>query len=153
MNTAPLADLDALREHLHTDHGIQLTCSNSEFVARTRAHWLTRSFQARPVPRVIAAARHLAATVPTAVASANDGQVVRAGLTAVGLADLFDVLVAREQVTQLKPAPDAYLLAAAQLATDPQRCLAFENTAEGITSARAAGIPVIDIREETGTVQ
>ncbi|WP_443051619.1 hypothetical protein [Streptomyces sp. NBC_00234] len=39
------------------------------------------------------------------MASANDGQVVRIGLTANGLADLFPIVVAREHVTRLKPAP------------------------------------------------
>ncbi|WP_051787915.1 MULTISPECIES: HAD family hydrolase [Streptomyces] len=153
LHDAPLADLGTLRERLHADLGLQLPCSDQEFVARTRAHWLAGSLRARPVPRVVSAARHLAAAVPTAVASANDGQVVRAGLAAVGLADLFDVLVAREHVTRLKPAPDAYLLAVAKLAVAPHRCLAFENTTEGITAARAAGIPVIDIREDTWAIR
>ncbi|KOU27418.1 hypothetical protein ADK53_37140 [Streptomyces sp. WM6373] len=153
LHDAPLADLAALRERLHADLGLHLPCSDREFVVRTRAHWLTRSLRARPVPRVVAAARHLAATIPTAVASANDGQVVHAGLAAVGLADLFGVIVAREHVALLKPAPDAYLLAAEKLGTAPHHCLAFENTAEGIAAARAAGIPVIDIRENIWTVQ
>ncbi|MDI1437304.1 HAD-IA family hydrolase [Polyangium sorediatum] len=83
----------------------------------------------------------------------NDGQVVRAGLAAVGLADLFHVLVAREHIARLKPAPDAFLLAAAQLAVAPHRCLAFENTDEGVRAARAAGMPVIDVRPSDWTVQ
>ncbi|MFF8916414.1 hypothetical protein ACF08M_24575 [Streptomyces sp. NPDC015032] len=37
--------------------------------------------------------------------SANDGQAVRAGLTAAGLTHLFAILVARGHVTRIKPAP------------------------------------------------
>ncbi|GAA4681408.1 HAD family phosphatase [Streptomyces chumphonensis] len=153
LRQAPLADLGALRARLRADLGLDLPCTDREFVARTRAHWLTGSVRARPVPPVAAAARHLAATVPIAVASANDGQVVRAGLAAVGLADVFNVVVAREHVAHLKPAPDAYLLAAARLHTDPHRCLAFENTCAGVAAAHAAGMPVIDVRQDTWTVR
>ncbi|MFC5666557.1 HAD family hydrolase [Kitasatospora misakiensis] len=150
LHNAPLADLTALRELLHRDLGLRLPDTDSEFVARTRAHWLTLARRARPVARVCAAARHLAsAAVPLAVASANDGQVVRAGLAASGLDGLFRTVVAREHVARLKPAPDAYLLAAARLAVPPDQCLAFENTDEGISAALGAGIPVIDIRDRT----
>lgn len=82
---APLADLTALRHQLQTDHGLPLPCTDAEFVHRARAHWLARTILVKPVPRVTALARHLAAAVPTAVASANDGHVVRAGLNAAGL--------------------------------------------------------------------
>ncbi|MFD3788742.1 HAD family hydrolase [Streptomyces cyaneofuscatus] len=150
---APLADLTALRERLHHDLGLQLPGTDAQFVARTRTHWLTQARQARPITRVVALARHLAGTVPIAVASANDGHVVRAGLGAIGLGDLFQIIVAREHVTHLKPAPDAYLLAAGELAVPPSRCLAFENTDEGITAALAADLPVIDVREHTWTAQ
>ncbi|MET9660453.1 HAD-IA family hydrolase [Streptomyces sp. NPDC006510] len=121
---------------------------------RARGHWLARTSLVRPVTRVAALARHLAATaVPMAVASANDGQVVRAGLDAAGVADQFPVLVAREHVTRLEPDPEAYLLAAAELGVPPHRCLAFENTDEGVTAALSAGMPVIDIRHEGWSVQ
>ncbi|MFB6532279.1 HAD family hydrolase [Streptomyces sp. NPDC056399] len=122
--------------------------SDAQFVARTRGHWLTLARRARPIPRVAAAARHLAARLPVAVASANDGQVVRAGLAAAGLADLFDLVIAREHVTRLKPKPDAYLLAVTQLAIAPERCLVFENTDDGITAALTVGMSVIDVGED-----
>ncbi|WP_327257243.1 HAD family hydrolase [Streptomyces sp. NBC_01244] len=153
LREAPLADLTALRDRLRIDLGLSLPCTDREFVDRTRSHWLTRTHLAQPVPRVAALARHLATTIPVAVASANDGQVVRAGLTAVGLADLFGVIVAREHVTRLKPAPDAYLQATAQLDLPPGRCLAFENTDEGIAAALTAGMPVIDVRRASWTIR
>lgn len=153
LRNAPLADLTALRERLRSDLGLQLPDTDAEFVTRTRSHWLTRARQARPVTRVATLARHLAGTMPMAVASANDGQVVRAGLAAIGLDDLFQTVIAREHVAHLKPAPDAYLLAAAELDVTPDQCLAFENTDEGITAALAADLPVIDVRNRTWTVR
>lgn len=153
LRDAPLAELTALRERLYRDLGLHLHDTDAEFVERTRAHWLTLARRARPVARVVAIARHLAATMPLAVASANDGQVVRAGLAASGLDGLFRTIVAREHVARLKPAPDVYVLAARKLAVVSDRCLAFENTDEGITAALTAGIPVIDIRHRSWTAQ
>jgi HAD superfamily hydrolase (TIGR01509 family) len=151
LRDAPLADLGEFRRWLRTELDLDLPCSDGEFVDRTRAHWLTRAEHVRPVTHVAAVARHMAGIVPLAVASANDGQVVRAGLAATGLGGLFEVVVAREHVSRLKPSPEAYLLAAEKLGVDPHRCLAFENTDEGITAASAAGVPVMDIRDEHWT--
>ena len=56
-----------------------------------------------------------------------------------------DVLVTAEDVTNGKPAPDAYVLAARQLAVDPSRCVVVEDAPAGIVSARAAGARVIGV--------
>ncbi|MFE1808682.1 HAD family hydrolase [Streptomyces sp. NPDC059533] len=84
-------------------------------------------------------------TVPLAVVSADDGRIVHAGLAATGLDGLFRTVIAREHVTRLKPAPEAYRLAARRLGPDPGRCLAFEDTDDGIAADRTAGMPV-DVR-------
>ncbi|MBV6695602.1 HAD family phosphatase [Kitasatospora aureofaciens] len=153
LQQAPLADLTQLRHRLHADLDLQLPCTDGEFVAIARGHWLSRSHQVRELPRVTNLARHLATTAPIAVASANDGRVVDAGLAAIGLTGLFQTIIAREHVERLKPDPACYLLAAAKLATDPTRCLAFENTDEGITAALTAGLTVIDIRATAWSAQ
>ncbi|MCX5114672.1 HAD family phosphatase [Streptomyces sp. NBC_00378] len=153
LQDAPLADIALLRQRLYTDLNLRLPCTDGEFVTIARRHWLTHSHQVREIPRVTAVARHLATTVPAAVASANDGRVVDAGLAAIGLAALFQTVVAREHVERLKPDPECYLLAAAELATEPARCLAFENTDEGVTAALAAGLTIIDVRATTWSAQ
>ncbi|MBV8155422.1 MAG: HAD-IA family hydrolase [Candidatus Eremiobacteraeota bacterium] len=55
------------------------------------------------------------------------------------------VLVSGDDVAQNKPAPDGYLAAAARLQVDPQRTLAIEDTADGVASARAAGMDVVAV--------
>ena len=72
------------------------------------------------------------------------GNVVAASLR--GLAGVVGAVVAREHVRRLKPAPDSYLLAARLLGAEPTRCVAYENSDEGITAAGAAGMDVIDVR-------
>jgi HAD superfamily hydrolase (TIGR01509 family) len=66
-------------------------------------------------------------------------------LTTLGLLDRFDTLVGAEDYEHSKPAPDAFLLAAARLGMAPQDCLVFEDTALGIQAATAAGMASVRV--------
>jgi len=57
------------------------------------------------------------------------------------------LLIAAEDVARGKPAPDCYSLAAGRLGVKPQECLVFEDSAHGVTAARAAGMEVVNVRE------
>jgi HAD superfamily hydrolase (TIGR01509 family) len=59
--------------------------------------------------------------------------------------DAFDVIVAGDDVLRGKPHPEPYLKAAEQLGFSPERCIAFEDSISGITSAEAAGTMAIGI--------
>ena len=63
-------------------------------------------------------------------------------LTSVGL-PMPPILVTSEDVSQGKPAPDGYRLAAKRLGLDPAACIVFEDAPAGIAAARGAGAPVI----------
>ena len=52
----------------------------------------------------------------------------------------FDSLSTRDQVDRGKPAPDLFLLAAAQLQLDPADFLVIEDSRHGFAAARAAGM-------------
>ncbi len=95
------------------------------------------------VPGAPAAARVLAADVPVAVASSAHSLVIRAGLRAAGLDDLFGVVVSSDDVATGKPAPDVYLEAARLLGADPARCVVVEDSLNGVLAGRAAGMRVV----------
>jgi HAD superfamily hydrolase (TIGR01509 family) len=61
------------------------------------------------------------------------------------LSDIFDVVLSGSDVTQTKPAPDIYLLAAERLRVSPARCLVFEDSESGGQAAKAAGMTVIAV--------
>src|SRR5207245_10261869 len=67
----------------------------------------------------------------------------RAGVTFhlahLGVAPLFHPTVAREDYPRPKPAPDAYLSAAAALGLAPGECAVVEDTERGLRAALAAG--------------
>ncbi|KUN40462.1 hypothetical protein AQJ30_07400 [Streptomyces longwoodensis] len=117
------------------------------FVQAARAYWFAHTDQITPITAAAAAARDAAEHAAIAVVSANYSDIVRAGLNVIGLNDLPWTVVGRDHVTHPKPAPDAYLHAAHLLDMAPGRCLAHEDTDEGITAATTAGMHVLDIRQ------
>ncbi len=57
----------------------------------------------------------------------------------------FAAVVTGDVVTHGKPHPEPYLTGAERLGLDPSRCLALEDSLNGLTSALAAGVPTIGI--------
>ena len=86
-----------------------------------------------------------AAGLKTAVASSSISEWVEGWLARHRIHDLFDAVCTRDQVAQVKPAPDLFLLAAARLGVAPEECLAFEDSPNGIRAARAAGMRCVAI--------
>lgn len=56
---------------------------------------------------------------------------------------IFDVIAAGDQVKAKKPAPDVFELALARLGLGPGACVAFEDSLNGVHSAKGAGLPVV----------
>jgi len=63
----------------------------------------------------------------------------------LGLRGLFGAIVTGDDVVRRKPAPDVYLEAARRLGVAPERCVAIEDSANGMRSAKAAGMRVVAI--------
>jgi len=57
--------------------------------------------------------------------------------------DAMDVIIAREDVSCGKPAPDAYQVALARTGLDPADVIAVEDTVSSAKAATRAGLPVI----------
>jgi HAD superfamily hydrolase (TIGR01509 family) len=55
----------------------------------------------------------------------------------------FAFVLGGDSVSRLKPEPDVYLLALSRLGLDARECLAFEDSANGIRAAHAAGLAVV----------
>ena len=79
------------------------------------------------------------AGVKMAVASAAPVTVIEQNLTRKNLRGYFDVLVGGNMVTNGKPAPDIFLLAAKKLNLAASDCYIFEDSFNGIRAANASG--------------
>ena len=80
-----------------------------------------------------------------ALASSSNRPVIDAVLDVSGLASLFEATVSSEEVARGKPAPDVFLEAARRLDVPPARCVAVEDSGNGIRAAHAAGMRVLAI--------
>ncbi len=107
---------------------------------------LARYGEAPPlIPGAVDAVRAIAKRWPVAIASSSNRELIDVVLAAAGLADVVRVAVSSEEVERGKPAPDVYLEAARRLGVDPSRCVAVEDSENGIRSAKAAGMSVVAI--------
>src|SRR5436305_9285299 len=82
---------------------------------------------------------------PLALASSANPSIISLVLDRSRLRDSFKATVSSEEVAQGKPAPDVYLEAARRLPADPARCVAVEDSSNGLRSAAAAGMAVVAI--------
>jgi HAD superfamily hydrolase (TIGR01509 family) len=83
------------------------------------------------------------------VASSSNRELIEVVLELSGLVRYFRATVSSEEVARGKPAPDVYLEAARRVDVAPERCAAIEDSHSGIRSAKAAGMRVIAIPNES----
>ena len=91
------------------------------------------------------AVRALAGRWPLGLASSSNREIIDLVLELAGFGDAFRVTVSSEEVERGKPAPDVYLEAARRLGAAPARCVAIEDSSNGLRSAHAAGMAVIAV--------
>lgn len=70
---------------------------------------------------------------------------VKEALESFGLMDYFKAIITSDDVSETKPSPRPYLIAATQLEVDPKDCIVIENAPLGIHSGKSAGMKVIGI--------
>lgn len=92
----------------------------------------------------------LGSDLPLGIASGARHDEIEAILASVGLRDAFATIVGVEDAAQTKPDPAPYLEAARRLASEvddlaTSECVAFEDTAAGISSAVGAGMKVVAV--------
>lgn len=105
----------------------------SGVVARVGAHGAPWRPGALDLLRLLRDAGVPCALVTMSYAALSDA------VAAAAPAGTFDVVVSGDQVSRGKPHPEPYLTAAERLGVDVTRCVAFEDSPVGATSALAAG--------------
>lgn len=78
------------------------------------------------------------------VTSSDNAKVERA-FQLLHIKNLFDTVVTADRITNGKPDPMCYLLAASDLQVSPSDCLVFEDSFAGIQSGTKAGMRVIGL--------
>ncbi len=83
--------------------------------------------------------------LPIAVATSTAKEVAKKKLELAGLSQYFDNLTTGCEVSHGKPDPEIYLLAASRLDIEPTKCLAFEDSNNGVRAAVAANMVTFQI--------
>lgn len=96
------------------------------------------------VRRVLETAREagLRLAIATTTTPANVTALLQASL-APDAEDWFEVIAAGSMVPHKKPAPDIYFYALEKMGLTADECLAFEDSENGVKSARQANIPTL----------
>jgi HAD superfamily hydrolase (TIGR01509 family) len=132
-------------QHLCAAHG-QLRWSRDELIASTAAQreHVFAEVGITVLPGAVAAIDrfgHLPLALVTGSSRVEAGQALRA----LGLEGVFRTVIASEDVSRSKPAPDGYLAAAAALGVAPADCLIVEDSVAGIAAGLAAGASVVAV--------
>ena len=133
-------------EMVARDHGLAVPMTQliAEAVAEKRA-LLARSGH-RALPGAVSAVQRFARTSKLAIVTGASTAEARDAIDGIGIGDHIAVLVAAEDYTRGKPAPDPYAQAIARLGVSAARSIAVEDATPGILSARAAGARVVAVR-------
>ena len=81
--------------------------------------------------------------LPRAICTSSSHEDVRHNLGLHGLSKRFDAVVAAGDYARGKPAPEPFLRAAEMLGVAPDRCLALEDSYNGVRAAAAAGMRTV----------
>jgi HAD superfamily hydrolase (TIGR01509 family) len=79
------------------------------------------------------------------LASSGSQAKVALGMDALSINGIFDTIVTGDDVTQSKPHPQIYLLAARRLGVEPAACVAIEDAPAGVQAAKRAGMRCIAV--------
>jgi HAD superfamily hydrolase (TIGR01509 family) len=90
-------------------------------------------------------ARLDALALPRAIATSGRRDRAGAKLVLAGLVGRFDPMVCFDDVSQPKPHPEPYLLAAGLLGVPPVACVVFEDSDTGAEAAHRAGCTVVQV--------
>jgi HAD superfamily hydrolase (TIGR01509 family) len=97
------------------------------------------------MPGAVDAVRRVASRWPIAMASSSPRRLMDAALTTMGVVGLFTATISTDEVGRGKPAPDVYLAAADRLGVPAPRCVAVEDSTNGLRSALGAALRTIAV--------
>jgi len=83
--------------------------------------------------------------VKIALASMNNGRIIKKMLEAAPIKRCFEVIITGEEVDKPKPDPEIFLKCASELAIEPECCVVLEDSVFGVEAAKAAKMRCIAV--------
>ncbi len=100
----------------------------------------------KPLPGAIRLIKSLREhKIKIALASSAPMENIRLVTQELGIADSFHAIVTGREVTEGKPSPQGFLLAAKKLGVEPRHCIVIEDALAGVAAAKRAGMHCIAV--------
>ena len=100
----------------------------------------------KPLPGAIELIRALREYgVKMAIASSSPMENIQLIIRGLGINDYFQVIVSGRQVSEGKPSPQGFLLAAKELEVTPENCVVIEDAIDGVSGAKRAGMKCLAV--------
>ena len=88
-----------------------------------------------------------------AVATSSSPEIANLLLNKCGIASFFDAIVTTTEAGKSKPSPDVYLLAAQRIGISPEDCIVFEDSPNGLSAAKSAGMFCVVIQSDAEIIK
>lgn len=100
----------------------------------------------KPFPGAVNLIKHLAERhVKMALVSSTPARNIEVILNCLGIGGFFKTIISGEDVTNGKPDPEGFLLAAERLGIMPGNCVVIEDSTAGVSAAKRAGMHCVAI--------
>lgn len=133
-------------EYLNETEKLSLTVGDVLASMESRIHLVYEQCNLLPgIPALIE--RLQQQTIPIGIASSSQRRWIDSALRRFGMQDTFPVISSADEMPErAKPFPDLYLLTAKRLGVEPASCVAIEDSKNGSTAAKEAGMVCIGLR-------
>lgn len=133
--------IDLYNEKFNTDLEPRL------MVSAKHKYFIENIGSVKPIEKIVQIAENYFNELPLAVVSGSVSKIVKLELEALGIINMFKVILTADDPYKPKPSPGIFLAAATKLGLDPGSCLVFEDGDAGLEAATRAGMKTIDIRK------
>jgi HAD superfamily hydrolase (TIGR01509 family) len=88
-----------------------------------------------------------------AIASSSLMEIIDGNLARSELAGFFEIKVCNDMITNGKPDPDIFLMAAGKMNASPDQCVVIEDSEHGTKAAKSAGMKCIALKNDPASRQ
>jgi beta-phosphoglucomutase family hydrolase len=100
----------------------------------------------KPLPGALELLKELDVSgIKMAIASSTPPENARLVLGSLGITGRFRAIVSSQDVTEGKPSPQVFLVAAKRLGAEPRNCVVIEDAVAGVTAAKSAGMGCVAV--------
>ncbi len=123
--------------------GEQVTPEEIEAIAREKEATFRRIIgkDIKPLPGALELVKALdEGGIRMAIASSTTIENIHLIVGSLGIADYFKAVITGHDVTEGKPSPQVFLLAAQRIGAEPKNCIVIEDAVAGVKAAKSAGM-------------